>query len=52
MSRAVKFQDVITKVTFHKDTPEDVAVNIMSWVKNVQPVVLQKKGYFHTKGGK
>mgnify|MGYP003151679591 FL=1 len=52
MSKSIKFQDLVTKVTFHKDTPEDVAVNIMSWVKNAKPVVIQKKRNFNNKEDK
>ena len=52
MSKSIKFQDLVSKVTFHKDTPEDVAINIMSWVKNAEPVVIQKKGSFNNKEDK
>ena len=49
--KSIKFQDVVSKITFHSDTPEDVAMNIRDWTKSAEPVILQKKGNFHTKGG-
>jgi len=42
-----KFQDLISKVTFHSDTPENIAQEILQWVKKAEPVILQKKGAFH-----
>ena len=42
-----KFEDLVSKVTFHSDTPEDIAQEILQWVKKAEPVILQKKGAFH-----
>ena len=52
MSKSIKFQDLVSKVTFHQDTSDDIAINIMSWVKNAEPVVIQKKGSFNNKEDK
>jgi|TARA_R110000824_G_scaffold257964_3_gene446914 hypothetical protein len=49
--KTTKFQDIVSKVTFHEDTPEDMATNIISWVKQTKPIIVQKKGQFYTKGG-
>ena len=44
---SIKFEDIITKITFHEDTPEEWAQYILSWAKKSQPMVLQKKGKFY-----
>lgn len=42
-----KFQDIVSKVTFHSDTPEDIAQEILIWVKKAKPIVIQKNKPFN-----
>ena len=43
----IKFQDQVSKVTFHSDTPEDIAQEILQWVKQSKPIVIQKNKPFN-----
>ena len=45
-----KFQDQVSKVTFHSDTPEDIAQSILQQVKKAEPVVIVKNKPFHKEG--
>ena len=42
-----KFQDIVSKVTFHSDTPEDIATSILQSVKKAKPIVVVKTTPFH-----
>ena len=42
-----KFQDIVSKVTFHSDTPEDIAQSILQSVKKAKPIVVVKNKPFH-----
>jgi len=50
-NKSIKLQDVVSKVTIHSDTPEDIAQAILQQVKKAEPVVIVKNKPFH-KGGK
>ena len=50
-NNSIKLQDVVSKVTIHSDTPEDIAQSILQQVKKAEPVVIVKNKPFH-KGGK
>jgi hypothetical protein len=43
----IKFEDCVSKITFHDDTPEEIAMCLRSWANKSQPLILQKKGSFH-----
>jgi hypothetical protein len=47
INMAIKFEDLISKVTFHNDTPEEMALHIRSWIKKSEPTIIQKKCNFH-----
>ena len=39
---SIKFEDLVSKVTFHSDTPEDIATSILQSVKKAKPIVVVK----------
>jgi len=43
----IKFQDQVSKVTFHSDTSEDIAQEILQWLKQSKPIVIQKNKPFN-----
>ena len=51
VNNPIKLEDCVSKVTFHSDTPEDIAQSILQQVKKAEPVVIVKNKPFH-KGGK
>jgi len=46
-NNSIKLQDVVSKVTFHSDTPEDITKAILQQVKKAEPVVIVKNKPFH-----
>ena len=44
----IKLQDIISKVTIHSDTPEDIGKAILEWVENTGPIVIYKSSTFKT----
>ena len=46
-NNSIKLQDVVSKVTIHSDTPEDIAQSILQQVKKAEPVVIVKNKPFH-----
>ena len=43
----IKLEDCVSKVTFHSDTPEDIATSILQSVKKAKPIVVVKTTPFH-----
>ena len=46
-NNSIKLQDVVSKVTIHSDTPEDIAQSILQQVKKAEQVVIVKNKPFH-----
>ena len=44
---STKFEDLVSKVKFHSDTPEDIATSILQSVKKAKPIVVVKNKPFH-----
>ena len=42
-----KFEDLVSKVTFHSDTPEDITTSILQSLKKAKPIVIVKTKPFH-----
>ena len=45
-----KLQDIVSKVTLHSDTPEELGKRVLQWVKSAEPIVIYKNKSFHKKG--
>ena len=46
-NNSIKLQDVVSKVTIHSDTPQDIATSILQSVKKAKPIVVVKTKPFH-----
>lgn len=42
----IKLQDVVSKVTIHSDTPEEIGKAILDWVEKTGPIVVYKSSTF------
>ena len=42
----IKLQDVVSKVTIHSDTPEEIGKAILEWVESTGPIVVYKSKPF------
>tara|TARA_R100000808_G_C2124201_1_gene134775 strand:- start:823 stop:975 length:153 start_codon:yes stop_codon:yes gene_type:complete len=40
--QAIKFEELISKVTVHSDSDESMVRNILNSVKNVKPIIIVK----------
>ena len=49
-NNSIKLQDVVSKVTIHSDTPQDIAQAILQSVKKTEPVVIVKNKPFNKEG--
>ena len=47
---SIKVHDIVSKITLHSDTPEEIGKAILDHVKSSGPVVIYKDKPFH-KGG-
>tara|TARA_R100001463_G_scaffold36708_2_gene79113 strand:- start:416 stop:571 length:156 start_codon:yes stop_codon:yes gene_type:complete len=47
---SIKVHDIVSKITLHSDTPEEIGRLILDHVKSAGPVVIYKDKPFH-KGG-
>jgi len=51
--KSVKFRDLVSKVTIEGTASDNIAKEILEWVKESKPIVVYKQSWpFSYKGGK